>query len=237
MSGRGGIRELAPDDMPRERLFTRGAASLSHADLVAIILNTGIKGEPVHVMAQRLLDDNGGLMGLMRMEANEIARLHGLGEAKAAKLKAALEIGSRLQALSLGERPRIGVPEDVVKLVGLDMTTLPHEELRAVLLDNRHFVLSIRTIYRGTVNQAQARVAEVFREAVRLGAVAIVVVHNHPSGDPTPSSADVALTADLAKAGELLDVDVLDHLIIAGGRHVSLRRLGLGFPTAGEARR
>ena len=236
MSGRGGIRELAPDEMPRERLFSRGAGSLSHVDLVAIILNTGIKGEPVHIMAQRLLDENGGLLGLMRMEANEIARLHGLGEAKAAKLKAALEIGARLQSLSLGDRPKIAAPEDVVKLIGLEMSILPHEELRAVLLDNKHYVVSMRTVYRGTVNQAQARVAEVFREAVRLNAVAIVVVHNHPSGDPTPSAADVALTTDLARAGELLDVDLLDHLIVAGGSHVSLRRLGLGFPTPGEIR-
>ena len=128
------------------------------------------------------------------------------------------------------------LPEDVVKLIGLEMSILPHEELRAVLLDNKHYVVSMRTVYRGTVNQAQARVAEVFREAVRLNAVAIVVVHNHPSGDPTPSAADVALTTDLARAGELLDVDLLDHLIVAGGSHVSLRRLGLGFPTPGEIR-
>jgi len=111
---------------------------------------------------------------------------------------------------------------------------LDHEQLRVVVLDTKHRVQAIKTIYQGSVNQAQVRIAEVFREPIRINAIAIIIVHNHPSGDPTPSAADIALTAELAKAGEMLDIDLLDHLIVGQGRHVSLRRLGLGFPRAKE---
>jgi DNA repair protein RadC len=117
--------------------------------------------------------------------------------------------------------------------VAIEMSALDQEQLRVVLLDTKHQVLAIRTIYQGSVNQAQVRIGEIFREAIRHNAVAIVVVHNHPSGDPTPSSADVSLTLEVVKAGQMLDIDVLDHLVVGRGRHVSMRRLGLGFPAAG----
>jgi DNA repair protein RadC len=223
---------MAPDERPRERLRLRGAASLSTSELLAILLNTGLKGEPVTDLAQRLLRDHGGLTGLMRMDVVELATIRGLGEAKAAKLKAALEVGIRLAALGPEQRPQISSPDDVVNLIGIEMAALDQEQLRAVLLDTKHRVLAIRTVYQGSVNQAQVRIAEVFRDAIRHNAVAIVAVHNHPSGDPTPSSADVTLTAELVRAGTLLDVELLDHLIVGQGRHVSLRRLGLGFASA-----
>lgn len=225
------IKEMAPDERPRERLRLRGAASLSISELLAILLNTGLKGEPVTDLAQRLLRDYGGLTGLMRMDVVELASIRGLGEAKAAKLKAALEVGVRLAALGPEQRLQISSPDDVVNLIGIEMSALDQEQLRVVLLDTKHRVLAIRTVYQGSVNQAQVRVSEVFRDAIRHNAVAIVAVHNHPSGDPTPSSADVTLTAELVKAGTLLDVELLDHLIVGQGRHVSLRRLGLGFAT------
>jgi DNA repair protein RadC len=224
------LKEMAPDERPRERLLTRGAASLTNGDLIAIILNTGTQGETVTALAQRLLSEYNGLLGLMKLDAVELAQIHGLGPAKAAKLKATLEIAARVVALGPDQRPQIGSPDDVVNLVGIEMAALEQEQLRVVLLDTKHRVLAIRTVYQGSVNQAQVRIAEVFREAVRHNAVALIAVHNHPSGDPTPSSADVTLTAELARAGDLLDVDVLDHLIIGRGRHSSLRRLGLGFP-------
>ncbi len=225
------IKEMAPDERPGERLRLRGAAALSTSELLAILLSTGLKGEPVTDIAQRILRDHGGLPGLMKLDAVELATIRGLGEAKAAKLKAALELGIRLAALGPEQRPQIASPDDVVNLIGIEMAALDQEQLRAVLLDTKHRVLAIRTVYQGSVNQAQVRVAEVYRDAIRHNAVAIIVVHNHPSGDPTPSSADVVLTAELVRAGELLDVELLDHLIVGQGRHVSLRRLGLGFPT------
>ena len=218
------LKELAPDERPRERLKLRGASSLSDGDLLAIILNTGIVGETVTAVAQRLLVEHGGLRGLMQLDVAELARIRGVGDAKAVKLKAALELGRRLAALSPDERPQIGSPDDVANLVAIEMAALEQEQLRVVLLDTKHRVLRIQTVYQGSVNQAQVRVAEVFRDAVRHNATAVVAVHNHPSGDPTPSAADVALTSELARAGHLLDVELLDHLIIGQGRHVSLRQ-------------
>jgi DNA repair protein RadC len=223
------IRDLPTDERPRERLRNAGPASLSTGELLAIILNTGIKGESVTSMAQRLLTHHGGLAGLMRMDLVELAKVRGVGESKAAKVKASFELGKRLAALTNEDRPRIESPEDVETLMGIDMAALEQEQLRVVLLDTKHRVLAIRTVYQGSANQAGVRVGEVFRDAVRHNAVAMVLVHNHPSGDPTPSSADVSMTMDVVAAGKLMDITVLDHLIIGQGRHTSLKRLGLGF--------
>lgn len=223
------IREMQPDERPRERLRNSGPGSLSNTELLAILLNTGIKGESVTTMSQRLLHDCGGLTGLMRMELVELAKLRGVGESKASKVKAAFELGRRLAALSDEGKPRIESPEDVVQLLGIEMAALEQEQLRVVLLDTKNHVQATRMVYQGSVNAASIRAAEVFRDAVRYNAVGIVLVHNHPSGDPTPSAADVTVTMDLVKAGELLDINVLDHLILGQGRHVSLKRLGLGF--------
>ena len=147
-----------------------------------------------------------------------------------------MEIARRVLATGSDQRPSITSPDDIVNLVAIEMTALDQEQLRVVVLDTKHRVLTHRMVYQGSVNQAQVRIAEVFRPAVQLNASAIAIVHNHPSGDPTPSAADVSLTTEIAKAGELLDIEVLDHLVIGHGRHVSLRRLGLGFPTGSSSR-
>lgn len=224
------LREMAPDERPREKLKLRGPAALSDGDLLAIILNTGIRGETVTDLSQRLLAQYGGLRGLFRMEISELAAVRGLGDAKSVRLKAALELGRRLAVLSPEERPVVTSPDDVANLLQIEMSALDQEQLRVVLLDTKHRILAVRTVYQGTANQAQVRVAEVYRDAIRQNAVAIVAVHNHPSGDPTPSAADVSLTVELARAAELLDIELLDHLIIGQGRWISLKRLGLGFP-------
>jgi DNA repair protein RadC len=224
-----GIKEMPESDRPRERLLTTGPHSLSNSDLIAVLLNTGTAGEPVTVLAERLLRENGGLRGLMRLDVAELGRVKGLGPAKLAKLAAALELANRVVALGTDERPRVSTPEDIVRLVGPEMGALDHEQLRVVLLDTKHRLMRVTTVYRGSVNQAQVRVAEVFQDAVRLNAVAVAVVHNHPSGDCTPSAADLALTAEIEQAGALLGIDVLDHVIVGAHGHQSLRRAGLGF--------
>jgi len=223
------LRELSEDERPREKLRRRGASSLSNSELVAILLNTGIRGETVTVLAQRILTEHGGLMGLMKLDVDELTAIKGMGEAKASKLKAALELASRLAALTTDHRPQIASPDDVVNFLGIEMAALDQEQLRVVTLDTKHRILGSSLVYQGSVNQAQVRVAEVFRDAIRRNAAAIVLVHNHPSGDPTPSTADVALTTEIVRAGKLLDIDVLDHLVIGHGRHTSLRRSNLGF--------
>jgi len=223
------VKELPASERPRERLQQLGPEVLTNAELLAVILNTGTRGESVLDLAQRLLVTFGGLVGLARADLATLQRFHGLGEAKAAKLKAALELGRRLALAQPEERPAVRTPEDVYAIAGAEMALLEQEQLRVVLLDTRNRVLRTVTVAQGHVNGAQVRIAELFREAIRANAPAIVLLHNHPSGDPTPSRADVELTQSAVQAGHLLGIEVIDHLVIGHGRFCSLRRLGLGF--------
>lgn len=224
------VKEMPADDRPREKLRLRGAASLSTAELLAIVLNTGVKGLTVIDLARRLLVDHDGLSGLVRTDFDELRRVHGLGEAKASKLKAALELARRLSAAQPQDRPQIKSPEDVFLLLGSEMSVLDQEQLRVLLLDTKNRVMRTVTVYQGSVNSAQVRVAELFRDAVRLNAPSVILAHNHPSGDPEPSRADAQVTRDACRAGELLGIDVVDHVVIGDQRFCSLRREGTGFP-------
>lgn len=223
------ISEGDPERMPRERLEQDGAEVLADHELIAILLRTGTVQEGVLRLSSRLLKEYGGFVGLQRCDFAEFLTMGGLGPAKAATLKAALEIGRRVARMPIDERPAISSPEDVVNLIGYEMAALEQEQLRVVLLDTKNRIIRSPMIYQGSVNEASVRIGELFREAVRGNAVSIILVHNHPSGDPTPSGADIALTSDVVAAGKLLDITVVDHLIIGQGRHVSLKRLGLGF--------
>lgn len=223
------IKELPETERPRERLYAYGPGLLTTAELLAIILRTGSRGENAVAMATRLLSRFGSLPALARASLEEIAAEHGFGPAKAAELKAAFELGVRLAASMDDLKPVVRCPQDAANLVVTEMSLLAEEELRTLILDTKNQVLTIHRVYRGTVNQAPMRVAEVFREAVRRNAPSIMVVHNHPSGDPTPSEEDVSATQRLRQAGDLLGIDVLDHLIVGGGKFVSLRQKNLGF--------
>ena len=223
------IRDLPVDLRPRERIIYTGAGSLSNAELVAIILRMGGRGENVIRMAERLLSQFGGLPGLAQASFDELCHVHGIGTAKAAQIKAALELGRRLLATAPHERPQVRSPADVANLLMLEMGLLEQEHLRAVLLDTKNVVLRVANVYAGNLNTAVVRVGEVFREAIRANCASIIVVHNHPSGDPTPSPEDVRVTEQLVEAGKLLDIEVLDHIIIGGSRYVSLKERGLGF--------
>ena len=223
------ISEGDPAVMPRERLEQDGPGVLADHELIAILLRTGTTHEGVLRLSARLLEEYGGFIGLQRRDYAEFLEMGGLGPAKAATLKAALEIGRRVAKLPIDERPAISSPEDVVNLIGFEMAALEQEQLRVVLLDTKNRIIRSPMVYQGSVNEASVRIGELFREAVRVNAVSIILVHNHPSGDPSPSAADVSLTVDVVAAGKLLDIAVVDHLVIGQGRHVSLKRLGLGF--------
>jgi DNA repair protein RadC len=223
------IKELPPSEQPRERLRDYGAAALSDAELLAILLRVGVAGTNVVQLSQQLLVERGGWPGLLRIDYRELCHRHGIGEAKAATLKAALEIGRRLLLTEHEQRFQIKSPTDVASLLMLEMSHLEQEHLRTVLLDTKNRVQTISTVYIGSLNASLIRVGEVFKEAVRRNSAALVVVHNHPSGDPTPSPEDVLVTREIISAGKLLDVDVLDHLVIGHGRFVSMRERGLGF--------
>src|SRR5215210_5382265 len=201
------------------------------SELLAILLRVGVAGTNVVQLAQQLLVDHGGWAGLLRADYHDLCRRHGIGEAKAAALKAALEIGRRLLLTEHGQRFQIKSPSDAASLLMLEMSHLDQEHLRTVLLDTKNRVQAISTIYIGSLNASMVRVAEVFKEAIRRNSAALIVAHNHPSGDATPSPEDVLVTREIVQAGKLLDVDVLDHLIIGHGVWVSLRERGLGFDT------
>lgn len=223
------ITDLHQSDRPRERLASLGPQALSNAELIAILLRVGVPGENAVQVGQRLLQTFGGIAGIHRAPFVDLINQHGIGEAKAAQLKAAVELGRRLTLESPDERPTINSPADAAALVQYEMAALEQEHLRVMLLDRRNRVLEVTDLYRGSVSSAQVRVGEIFREAIRKNASALIVIHNHPSGDPTPSPDDVALTRAIVQAGKMLDVDVLDHLVIGQGRWVSLKERGLGF--------
>ena len=222
------VSELPQGERPRERLERLGAQALTTYELLAILLRTGSTQEGVLQLASRVLRERQGLRGLAAADLTTLASSHGLGAAKATTIAAAFELGRRL-ALEGDERPTVSSPADIARLLQAEMELLQQEELRLLVLDTKHHVLAAPTLYRGSVNSSPARVAEVFRKAVRNNAAAIAVAHNHPSGDPTPSSDDVALTTAVVEAGELLDVDVLDHVVFGHGRYVSMRERHLGF--------
>jgi len=223
------ITDITETERPRERLERLGPQVLSNAELIAILLRVGVPGENAVQVGQRLLQHFGGLAGIHRATFDEVCAQHGIAKAKASQIKAAIELGRRLAVESPEERPAVHSPEDAAALVQYEMSALEQEELRVLLLDTRNRVMGVVTIYRGSLNSSQVRVGELFRPAIRRNAAAIIVVHNHPSGDPSPSPDDIALTRVIVQAGQLLDMEVLDHLVIGQGRFISLKERGLGF--------
>ena len=223
------ITDLSASERPRERLAELGPQALSNAELIAILLRVGIEGENSVQMGQRLLQDMGGLHGLHRASVLEISQQYGMGLAKAAQIKAAIELGIRLRLEVPEERPSINSPADAAALVQYEMSALPQEHLWVINLDTRNKVINIEKMYVGSLNASTVRVGEVFKPAIQRNAASIIVLHNHPSGDPTPSPEDVSLTRAIVQAGKLLDIELLDHLVIGQGKWVSLKERGLGF--------
>jgi DNA repair protein RadC len=206
-----------------------GPGSLSTAELIAILIRVGVKGESAVRLGERLLTQFKGLRGLARASIQELCQVHGLGPAKAVQLKAGLELGRRLLLTAPEDRPTITSPADVANQLMLDLALEDQEHLWVVLLDSRNRVMEVDKVYKGSLHTTVVRTGELLRNAVRHNAAAIILVHNHPSGDPSPSPQDVRLTEQVVQAGKLMDIDVLDHIIIGGQRYVSLKERGLGF--------
>jgi DNA repair protein RadC len=223
------VREMPTEERPRERLERLGAQYLQSAELLAIILRVGSSRENAIELASRLLRQHGGLGGLMSMDFAELCNIHGVGAAKAAQLKAALELGIRASKPDRDVRVQITSPDVVAQLTMGEMGFLPQEQLRVLCLDTKNFVVHQQVIYQGTVNSSVVRIAEVYKPAVIRNCPAIVVVHNHPSGDVTPSDEDVRTTRLLVQAGQLLDIELLDHVIVGQNNYTSLKEEGLGF--------
>ena len=223
------IRDMAASERPRERLQRVGPQAVSTAELIAIIMRTGVGGENVLRLAERLLTQFHDLPGISRASIKELTTVKGIGPAKAVEIKAALEMGRRLMASAPQERPSITSPSDAANLVMSEMAFLEQEHLRVILLDTRNRVIRTNTVYIGSLNTSVVRIGELFRAAIKENAAALIVVHNHPSGDPSPSPEDIRVTRQIVQAGALLNIDVLDHLVIGHHRFVSLKERGLGF--------
>ena len=202
------ITDLAESERPRERLGRLGPQALNTAELLAILLRVGLKGENAVQVGQRLLQTFGGLRGLHQASFDEMKSQRGLGAAKAAAITAAIELGRRLSFESPEERPVINSPADAAALVQYEMSALEQEHFRVMLLNTRNQVLDIVELYHGSLNSSMIRVGEVFKPAVRRNAASVIIIHNHPSGDPTPSPDDIADTKAIVKAGKLLDIEV-----------------------------
>ena len=223
------LREMPAELLPRRRIEWLGPGALTTSELLSLVIGSGRPGENAIRVAETVLVESGGLHGLRNMPDSELQKIAGIGPAKAAQIRAALELGRRFIEPPRNIRPQIRSPADAANLVLVEMSALEREELRVLLLDTKLFVKRMVTVYQGNLNTAVVRVGEVFREAIRDQASCIVVLHNHPSSDPTPSPEDVRVTEQMVEAGKLLDIDVVDHLVIAGHRYVSLKERGLGF--------
>ena len=219
------ICDLPAEERPLYRLHHHGTEALAATELLALILGTA----EAPGLADALLNRFGSLHQLARASKEQLVKIRGIGEAQASRLVAVLELSRRLQAPSTDERPRISSPEDAANLLLPRLRHLDQEELHVVLLDTRNRVLGMRAIYRGSLNSSMVRIGELFRPAIEAPAAAIVMAHNHPSGDPSPSPEDINVTRQAVQAGKLLDIELLDHLIIGSGRYTSLKQRGLGF--------
>lgn len=230
---RRSVREMPLAERPRERLAARGPAGLSAAELIALVWSAGGAGWSAIDMATETLVRHEGLDGLARAGPSEIQTVSGVGPVRAAQLAAAFELGRRALTEWPAGRWSIRSPRDLADRLVLQMGRLEREELRVVLLNTKNVVLQMPTVYQGNVSTALVRTGELFRDAVRQHAAGLILVHNHPSGDPQPSPDDLHLTAEAVAAGRLLDVPVLDHLIIGHDAYVSLRDRGVAFERVG----
>jgi DNA repair protein RadC len=220
------LKDVPQEDRPRERLMKAGAEALSHAELLAILLGTGTRSESAVLLAARILKECGSLRGLVDMNVEELTAIRGIGPAKAVQLRAGIELGRRLARSGMGDAPVIRKPADAAELMMEELRYLKKEHFICLFLDTKNRVIARETLSVGTLNASLVHPREVFRAAIKCSSASIICLHNHPSGDPTPSPEDVAMTRRLQEAGELVGIDVLDHLVIGDNRFISLKEQG-----------
>ena len=221
------MREIAPHDRPREKLVRLGAAGLGDNELLAVVLGNGARQTDALMVANAILEATGGLHGVARTGHDDLRRVHGVGAAKAAQVLAAIELGRRTLVRRPGQRKPFASPRELATYLLPQFGARSVEQFGVVLLDTKHRLLRTTLVSVGTLDSSPAHPREVFREATAASAAAVVLFHNHPSGDPTPSKEDVHLTRQLVEGGRLLGLRIHDHVIIGQGRHVSLAQRGL----------
>lgn len=220
------IRDMPPEERPRERLLHHGPEALSNPELLAILLRTGTTQESALSLATRILSAMGGLKGIAEATIPQLSTIKGIGPAKAVEIRAAVELGKRICTLTDSVRPVIRSPADVSQLLMSEMRFESKEHFRALLLDAKNQVIRIAAISVGSLTESIVHPRELFREAIRHSSAALIVSHNHPSGDPTPSPEDIATTRRLVEVGRLVGIELLDHVILGDGRFVSLKERG-----------
>lgn len=220
------MKELSPDDRPREKLLRHGVAALGDNELVALVLGSGVRGSDALTVANNLLTTLGGVRGMARCSVGECARVDGIGPARATQLVASLELGRRALAPTAIERSLLRTPRDAAAFLLPSFGARAVEQFGIVLLDSKHRVLRTIVIATGTLNTTIVQPRDVFREAILGQAAAVVAFHNHPSGDPSPSTDDVDLTRRLAAAGVLVGIELVDHVVLGDARYCSFREMG-----------
>lgn len=221
------LRDVPNEERPRERMIQYGAQALSNAELLAILLRTGTFQESAVHVAQRLLRESGGLRNLTDMSIEQFTEIKGIGAAKALQIQAGIELGRRLARSAMNETVTIRSPQDVASLLMEDMRYLQKEHFVCLFLNTKNHVIGQETLSMGSLNASIVHPREVFRAAIKRSSASIVCAHNHPSGDPTPSPEDVQITKRLVQAGDIVGIDVLDHIVIGDQRFASLKELGL----------
>jgi len=222
------IHDLPISERPRERLQKFGVEALSAQEILALILGRGVSGESVMVTVQRLLSQFGNLKGIASASVEELSQVRGIGVAKASQIKAAFELANRLEGYSeAADKPIVKTPEDVASLVKARLKGKKKEYFLALLLDTRNQLIKVSEISIGSLDTSIVHPREVFKEAISASAASVIFVHNHPSGDCTASEDDIELTKRLAQSGEIVGIDVLDHIIISDKKYLSLKREGL----------
>jgi DNA repair protein RadC len=221
------IKDIPVEDRPRERLLKYGPEVLSNAELLAIILRVGTKSESAITIANKLISSNEGLRFLTTSTVEELSNVKGIGEAKAAQIKAALELGKRLKNFRSDSKVKISSPEDAAELVMEDMRYLKKEHLRVIFLNTKNIVTDVKDLSIGSLNSSVVHPREIYSEAIRKSSSSIIICHNHPSGDPSPSQEDINITKRLYDVGKLVGIDLLDHIVIGDGRYISLKEKGI----------
>jgi DNA repair protein RadC len=220
------MKQVAPHDRPREKLERVGASGLGDNELLALVFGSGSRGQDALGLANRLLDQSHGLHGLTRVGPGDLRRVPGVGRARAAQVLAAIELGRRTLVRGAAARPQLVSPRQVAAFLLPEYGARRVEQFGIVILDTKHRVIQVKIISSGSLDATVGHPREVFREAVSMSASAIVLFHNHPSGDPEPSSDDIVLTTRMVNAGDVMGIDVLDHIILADQRYYSMKESG-----------
>jgi DNA repair protein RadC len=221
------LRDVPSEERPRERMMQVGAQALSNAELLAILLRTGTYQESAVHLAERMLSQAGGLRSLVDMSLQQLTEIKGIGSAKGLQIQASIELGRRLARSVMNETVTVRSPKDVADLMTEELRYLQKEHFVCLFLNTKNHIVGQETLSMGSLNASIVHPREVFRAAIKRSSASIICVHNHPSGDPTPSSEDIQLTQRLVEAGEIIGIDVLDHIVIGDHSFVSLKEQGM----------